>query len=197
MLNSINLSSKDIRRLLQAVRERLHLSGFEIALIIVGGANLNVMNIVARTTKDVDVIAQTEGEGDELTIRSPLPFPEPLTQAIETVARDFNISSDWMNAEVAAQWNVGMPDTILDDLTWRKYSALKVGFAGRQTIISLKLFAAADRSPASVHAQDLVALRPTDDELLHAADWVKTQDASEHFSSLVDDVIRYVKRDRE
>jgi len=195
VLSSADLTGKDIHQLLQAVGERLSLSQFAITLIVVGGANLNVMNVVTRTTKDVDVIAQAEGDGDELRIHSPLPFPEPLIQAIQIVARDFNIADDWMNAEVAAQWNIGMPDTILDDITWRNYSSLKVGFAGRQTIISLKLFAAVDRSPTSVHYQDLIALRPKHDELVCATDWVKSQDASEHFPSLIEDVLRHVERD--
>lgn len=46
-------------------------------------------------------------------------------------------------------------------------------------MIALKLFAAIDRGPRSVHMQDLLRLEPSDEELESAAAWVGTQDASE------------------
>ncbi|HET6566659.1 MAG TPA: hypothetical protein VFG50_01770, partial [Rhodothermales bacterium] len=76
------------------------------------------------------------------------------------------------------------------------YGALRVGLAGRQTLITLKLFASADRGPTSVHYQDLVRLQPNDEELEQSAIWVRTQDASEDFVVFIDQVIEHVRRDR-
>ncbi len=126
----------------------------------------------------------------------PDPLPEPLTRAIATVARDFNLPHDWMNTEIAAQWLQGLPPTLPEDITWKMYAALRVGLAGRQTLITLKLFAAADRGPTSVHYQDLVRLQPTMEELEEAAVWVRIQDASNDFPTFVDQVIEHVHRDR-
>ena len=67
----------------------------------------------------------------------------------------------------------GLPPWISDDLTWRRFGALLIGLAGRQTLIALKLFAAVDQGPRSVHYQDLVVLAPTDEELDIAASWVR------------------------
>jgi len=60
----------------------------------------------------------------------------------------------------------------------------------------LKLFAATDRGPASVHVQDLIALAPNDAELDEAAEWVREQDAAPEFGRLVDGVLGHVRRHR-
>jgi hypothetical protein len=53
-----------------------------------------------------------------------------------------------------------------------------------------------DQGPESVHVQDLVSLRPTEEELEEAADWVRSQDASPEFATMTHEVVRYVKRNR-
>lgn len=73
---------------------------------------------------------------------------------------------------------------------------LQVGLVGRRTLIALKLFAAVDPSPRSVHAQDLIALWPSDEELTEATAWVETQDASEHFPALVAEMVEHVRSRR-
>ena len=125
------------------------------------------------------------------------PFPPTLARAIRTVARDFGLSNAWMNAVVGAQWAQGLPPGLLEDTTWRNYGGgLDVGLVGRQALIALKLFAAADRGQQSVHVQDLLTLAPTPDEMEFAAAWVRTQDAANEWASLVGEVIAYVKRNR-
>ncbi|NBC19387.1 MAG: hypothetical protein GVY18_18940 [Bacteroidetes bacterium] len=69
-----------------------------------------------------------------------------------------------------------------------------MGLAGRRTLLALKLFAAVDQGPESVHVQDLVALRPTEAELEEAASWVRAQDAAPEFASMTREVVRYVRR---
>ena len=111
------------------------------------------------------------------------------------MARDFGLPKDWMNTAIGAQWRQGLPPWLGTDVTWRTYGGLTVGLAGRRTLIALKLFAAVDQGPQSVHYQDLVALSPTPEELEAAAEWVRTQDASDAFARMLDEVIRYVKHD--
>jgi hypothetical protein len=82
------------------------------------------------------------------------------------------------------------------NITWRRYGGLHVGLVGRRTLIALKLFAAVDQSVRSVHAQDLLALRPSDAELEAAAAWVVTQDASDSFPRLVAEVVEHVRAHR-
>jgi len=185
--------SERLDELFSALGELLETEGETVGIVVVGGASLSMLGLVERTTSDVDVIAITRssGEGEEDLVR-PDPVPEALENAIERVARDFNLSPGWMNTEIGAQWDLSLPPNLKEDLTWRAYGRLRVGFAGRRTLLALKLFAAADRAPGSVHAQDLVALNPTTEELNEAAEWVRLQDSSPGFREILDQVLQYV-----
>lgn len=94
------------------------------------------------------------------------------------------------------QWSQSLPPWLTEDLEWRRFGGLQVGLAGRRTLIALKLFAAADQSTRSVHAQDLAALAPSDTELEHAIAWVVTQDASPEFPRLVHEIAEHVRARR-
>lgn len=156
---------------------------------------MNLLSIVRRSTNDVDVIARAfHDEEGVLRLSRAEPFPESLRAAIRTVARDFDLPPNWMNAEVGAQWGHGLPPWILEDITWRTYGNLHVGLVGRRTLIALKLFAAVDSGPRSVHAQDLIVLAPTDAEWNESQRWVATQDAYEAFPTLIDEMIEHVRR---
>lgn len=101
------------------------------------------------------------------------------------MARDFGLPKDWLNAVVGSQWDTGLPPGLAEDITWESYSALEVGFVGRATLIDLKFYAAIDQGPESVHWQDLLALRPTGEEIERAVHWTLTQDAGSEFKSFV------------
>lgn len=121
-------------------------------------------------------------------------------RAAATVAHDVGLPRDWVNTEIAAQWRTGLPPGLTGDVDWRHFgetpgnpeTGLFLGLVGQQALITLKLFAATDRGPRSVHFQDLVALRPSASDLERAATWVRTQDANPDFASLVDQVIAHV-----
>ena len=191
-----NLTPTWLEELLNAVGSHLEGQKSEAAIVVVGGATLSVLGIVDRPTKDVDVIAQARrDDGGNWTLTPPMPLPEALQKAVALVGRDYGLAANWLNTEVGAQWPHGLPESTLLDTEWRRYAALWVGFVGRQTLITLKLFAAVDRGPESVHYQDLLALQPTSSELATAEEWVVGQDTSELFPSLIQDVISHVRRD--
>lgn len=119
-------------------------------------------------------------------------FPPELVRAIATVARDFGLAPDWMNNAVGNQWRTGLPPSLFNELTWRQFEALRVALPGRSALLALKLFAAVDRGPRSVHMQDLLILQPASHELDAAAAWVLTQDAASEFPRLVREAIGYV-----
>lgn len=191
------LQAQRLEEVLQAAGDLLEYEGLNASVVVVGGAALNMLGFVARTTDDIDVIAQVkeQGRGKEPRLLPPEPLPEALQHAILRVARDFGLSKTWMNTEIGAQWRQGLPPWLNNDLIWRRYGRLKVGLAGRRTLIALKLFAATDQGPRSVHYQDLIALSPTEKELDSARVWVATQDASEAFASILDETINHAKRD--
>jgi hypothetical protein len=182
---------------LRALGEVLASEGREARLVVVGGASLNLLGLIARTTADIDVIATAvTDESGAIGLAEPDPLPEWLERGIGRVARDLGLSPDWLNTQVARQWTVGLPPGILSDVEWRTYGGLDIGLVGRGGLVPLKLFAAVDRGPNDVHTQDLVALAPTDEELEQAAAWVRTQDEYEGFDRLIAQVIDHVQRNR-
>jgi len=185
-----------IERGLSAVGELLAAEGVEIGIVVVGGVALNLLGIVKRTTTDVDVLAIVPSLTDtgEVALAPPEPLPEPLRRAIATVARDLQLPDDWMNTVVGLQWETGLPPGMGRRLHWRQFAGLRVGLADRYDLIFLKLYAAAaSGGPASVHFQDLLALRPTERELLAAAAWVRGQDPTPAFARILEQVIEHAK----
>jgi len=192
------MSTKVLEAALKAVGELMEQERTEVALVVVGGATLNLLGLIDRVTQDVDVIARAVEPIGALPARlaPPDPLPDALQRAILRVARDFGLAPDWINTAIARQWSQGLPPWLPQDITWRRYGGLQLGLVGRRTLIALKLFAAADQSVRSVHAQDLLALNPSDEELDEAAAWVTTQDASDSFPRLVREVVEHVRRHR-
>lgn len=179
------LDSNALEELLSAVGEHLQAAGEPTSIVVVGGGALSMRGWVDRTTDDVDVIARVREADGAHELLPPEPLPKPLVDAVVRVARDYGLRSDWLNTLVAMQWTTGLPPDLLEGVEWRRFGALHVGFAGRRSIIALKLFAAVDQGSESVHFQDLVALDPTDGELEDAADWVSRQDGSPRFARFV------------
>jgi hypothetical protein len=181
---------------LRALGEILASQGEYAAVVVVGGTALIMQGLVTRVTRDVDVIAISHDppEKESKVIEAPEPLPEVLTRAISRVARDYNLPNDWMNTMVGLQWKTGLPEGFEERIHWRQYDGLWLGLADRYDLIFLKLYATADsEGPTSVHFQDLMALKPNDEELDAAAQWVRTQDPSEPFARILDEVLRYAK----
>jgi hypothetical protein len=60
-------------------------------------------------------------------------------------------------------------------------------------LIAFRLYAASDNGPRSVHVSDLLALRPSEEELAAAAAWIRTQDTSVEFHAIIERVIAHVR----
>lgn len=194
MLDS--MAVPELEQALGAVGELLAAEDSKVAIVVVGGAALALRGFVRRGTFDIDVIARAEESEGGLTLIQAEPMPTALRNAIAIVARDLDLPTDWMNTVVGRQFPQGLPPGVLSEVTWRTFGGLSVGLAGRGALVALKLFAATDRGPASVHVQDLIALAPDDAELDEAAKWVRGQDAAPEFGAMVEDVLGYVRRHR-
>jgi hypothetical protein len=197
------IGQSNVEQALTLVGELLAVDGHEFAVAIIGGAALNLLGIVDRTTADVDILAfatlPSAGAPDHVTLTEPpQPLPEPLDRAARIVARDLGLDPGWLNAGPALQWRAGLPPGLAKRVEWRRYAALWVGIVARYDLIFFKLFAAADATGTqSVHDQDLIAMRPTSAEIDAAAAWVRTQDASPEFHNILDRVVSHVRKSRE
>ena len=90
----------DAHSFLGALGEQLAFSGggpYDLA--VCGGFALNVLGLVIRTTRDIDVFALVE-HGHMVPC---LVMPPDLAEAASRVAKDFSLPPDWINVQ-AARW---------------------------------------------------------------------------------------------
>ena len=151
-------------------------------LVVCGGTALVATELVMRATRDVDVVALADDEGELI---DPAPLPEALVTAALEVAEDLGLPDDWLNngpsSGEGGLYRLGLPDGFADRLSWKRFGEkLTVAFIDRIDQIYFKLYAAVDQF-GSYHASNLQELDPTDDELLGAVAWSRTHDPSEGY----------------
>lgn len=179
-------SGASVRRVLGALGARLAAQPAHEDIVVVGGSALLAMGLVERATQDVDVVALV-GETGLLTAEQ---LPEALQRAASQVARDLDLAPDWLNSGPSELLRWGLPAGVEDRWQTETFGdRLTVRWISRLDQIHLKLYAAADRG--GKHVRDLEALQPTADELLAAARWTRTHDASEGFLEVLIDALGY------
>lgn len=156
-----------------------------VDLVVCGGSALEALSLVDRATKDIDVLALVKKAGESRLLTSADPLPEAVVNAAGIVARDLGLPSDWLNPGPTDLLSEGLPEGLLDRLHSRGYGEkLTVHFIDRFDQICFKAYAAINGG-AAYHLSDLMALSPSGDEMLAAARWCLTQDASDAFPLLV------------
>jgi hypothetical protein len=176
----------DTTRSLELLASILELEGYDIPdLVVCGGSALQIIGLLDRATKDVDVIAllHIDTNGNKVLETSD-PLPNAVMSAASQVARALDLSPDWLNsgpADLIRDLPVGFIDRLH---SIRFGSRLVVHFIDRYDQIMFKTYAALNGGDIR-HLSDLKALSPTDAEILEAAHWCLRQDASEVFPKIV------------
>jgi hypothetical protein len=155
-------------------------------LVVCGGSALIALRLVARTTKDVDVLA-TVHDGQLHCAR---PLPPWLIEDSEAVQQELKLPAKWLNDGPSDEnlFRLGLPSGMADRLVLREFGPLlKISFISRFDQIHLKLYAAADQGGR--HLADLQKLDPTADELRAAIAWVFTHDDSTGFRQVLQEVL--------
>jgi hypothetical protein len=162
--------------------------GKRISLVVCGGSALFALGLIVRTTKDVDILGEAFETGQGIEIAKLDPFPNWLSEAAAAVQRDFGLPENWLNTGPASQIDSGLPEGFHERLTKKCYGDyLAVYFIGRLDQIHFKLMASVDRVDYQV--DDLLALKPTSDEMHLAVEWALTQDVSEGFRIILKDFL--------
>ncbi len=184
------LSPERLDQALRLTAERLEqLDAPTEVLVVCGGSALLALGLVQRTTRDVDVLARVDPTSG---LVDPRPLSATLTRVAEEVGTALDLPRGWLNAGPADQMLAGLPEGFLSRLIRRDYGPrLVVHYPDRFDLIHLKLFAAVDQGPGR-HTSDLMKLAPTEDEMLAAARWVLTQDASDAFPLVVKDALTHL-----
>jgi hypothetical protein len=189
----MNLNASSLEQALGMLASQMDLANTPpIRLVVCGGASLIATKVIARSTKDVDIVALRSMDG---SLMAPVPLPEFLLQAASVVARNLGLDARWLNngpsQDEGGLFQMGLPAGFAERLTERVYGPrLTVYFIGRQDQVFFKVFSAADRG--GVDLGDLAALRPTADEMEEAARWAMTIDVSEGYRMLLQDLLRNI-----
>lgn len=160
-------------------RPRLH-------LVICGGSALIALKLVARTTKDVDVLATFE----DGILNCARPLPDWLREDAAAVQVELKLPENWLNDGPADEslFRLGLPAGVVERLVTKQFGPmLTVSFISRYDQIHFKLYAAADQGGR--HFTDLQKLSPVEEELHAAIRWVFTQDDSAAFHQLIAEVL--------
>jgi hypothetical protein len=182
----MEITDETIDLLLGALGDQLQALGNHVEIVVIGGSALTALGLVRRATRDVDLLAIAEN--GELRLAEPL--PRALLAARATVAADFGLAENWLNAGPTDLLKWGLPEALMNRVVTRSYgTALVVHFASRFDQIHFKLFALVDQGGGR-HEADLRALNPTQSELTAAARWSITQDPSPGYRSVLVDALR-------
>jgi hypothetical protein len=161
--------------------ERLNITfpGEQWKFVVCGGTALQALDLITRTTKDIDVIGIVRFGTIAFAELTPL-----FLEQISLCARIFDLPGDWFNTGPEGYIKSGLPEGLIERLTWKEYGHnLSIGYISRIDQIFFKLYASVDRG--GYHVDDLLALQPTENELAAAARWTCEQDPSEGFSTLL------------
>ena len=147
--------------------------------LAIGGGALQLLGLIVRPTRDIDVVGLVDASGVVPLER----LPVELERAIADTAAVFRLPAGWFNAGPRSLTELGLPDGALRRAQRRAWGGLVLHLADRRDQIFFKLYAAVDQGPRSKHFEDLRRLRATPDELRAAADWTRTHDPSEAFAT--------------
>ncbi len=182
----MKFSTFKLSRALIMLGERLRLKDTPpVRLVVCGGSALIAMELVSRTTDDVDVVALVD---EHQQLIAPVPFPKYLEDSIREVSVLLNLPVYWLNygpsSDSGGLFQTGLPEGLLNRAHEKDYgSHLTVYFIDRIDQIHFKVFAAADS--LGIHVDDLILLKPSDAEMEHAARWCMTHDPSDGFRKIL------------
>ena len=187
----------DINKLnecLTLLNERLKIDEAPPAeLVVCGGSALIFTGVVARTTKDVDIVALAKpGTGGKELLEAK-PLPDYLQKAAAQVASDLGLDANWLNDGPADLLKYGLPEGFKERLQTKIYGQeLTVHYISRVDQIHFKVYASVDSGPGR-HVDDLLALKPTLAEMESAAQWVVTHDPSDEFKETLKQMLKSLK----
>jgi hypothetical protein len=180
------IGRQQLEAALAALGELLAARGHRFDVVLIGGGNLILRELIQRpTTRDLDILGARTAAGVE-----PLrPLPEPLREAIVDVGRTFGLATDWLNTGPDALLDLGLPSGFVGRLERRDFGGLVAWLAGRFDMICFKLCAAVDQGLRSRHFQDLRDLEPGRSDILEAARWTISHDPSSGYRSMLVEVL--------
>ena len=155
-----------------------------VELVSCGGASLNLMGLVSRSTNDVDIlcVAQVGAKG-EVRLQPGTTMPAPFADLVAEVGRELGMKEEWLNFGPAPLLDFGLPAGLETRLKRKSYGrCLALHVISRLDQIHLKLYATmAPKTRIETHLGDLMDLEPTEAEARAAVDWLLHRKTSADF----------------
>jgi hypothetical protein len=156
----------NMREIISRFDQYLSIQGLRFEAVAIGGAALNLLGVVARPTKDCDILSPE--------------IPAEIAEASRSFAVELRkeggaLQDDWLNngpVSLADHLLRGWADRLQPLFTGK---AIHLHSLYRRDLLCAKLFALCDRG---IDLGDCVALAPTSDELVAVLSWLEQQDAN-------------------
>ncbi|MCG2726874.1 MAG: DUF6036 family nucleotidyltransferase [Elusimicrobia bacterium] len=180
-----------LMKALNLLAQKLDLARIEpLGIFICGGSAMIIENYIERATKDIDVLAIETKNAKEKIIKSADPLPPDFLKIAKETARDLGLPETWINSCPASLKPKDFPEGCINRAHKHILSkTLTAYFLDRTDLIYLKVYAAADTGHGK-HTNDLLSLKPTNEEIEKAAEWTLRQDISEHFKFILKDMLK-------
>ena len=191
---------ESIEEALRRLNERLvYAESKPLSLVICGGASLNLMGWVVRSTSDVDILGMLsiqEGKRRELVNAKRL--SQEFDEMVASVGRELGLAEDWLNFGPAPLLEFGLPDGLVDRVeTIGIGDCLTIHAISRWDQIHLKLYAALDPgSRVETHLGDLLDLEPTEEEAEAAINWLMNRPVGVEFRERVKQLLESIGHER-
>lgn len=177
-MRGMDTASASFEEPLAVLGQLLEERGLRYELLAIGGGALQLLGLITRSTRDIDVVALVE-DGSAIPIPA---LPGPLRQAVEDTASVLRLPPEWFNAGPRSLMDLGLPDGSVERSHRRQWGGLVLRLADRRDQVFFKLYAAVDQGPRSKHFDDLRRLAPTLEDLRAAAAWARSHDPSPGFA---------------
>lgn len=179
---SVTMIPMDAKQTLEAFDRFLAEKRLRLEAVVIGGAALNLMGVIARPTKDCDILDPKLSEGILAAARA---------FAAERRAAGEKLEDNWLNngpASLAAQLTAGWRERL--EIIFRG-TAIELQSLARLDLLSSKLFALCDRG---LDLGDCVAMAPTAGELIQLEPWLAEQDANPDWPAHVRETLQDLGR---
>ena len=189
----MDIETKTIDKIFMTLNEHLKAQdGNHYSIVVCGCTALIAKGLVKRKTKDVDVLGEISIIDGELIIKKIIQFPSWFIKAVYTASKDLNMPKNWFNAGPTMQVDYGLPKGIESRLEKISYGdLLDIYYISRIDQIFFKLNHSICVGGSGYQVDDLINLKPTQEEIFEACIWVLDQYKSE---SIKQDLLDFLKK---
>ena len=182
-----------IEEALKRLNAKMVYAGMEpTELVSCGGASLNIMGWVSRSTSDVDILcmAHVNAKG-QVKLKPKESLPPQFMALVAEVGRELGLNEAWLNFGPAPLVAFGLPLGLERRLKRKSYGrCLALHLISRLDQIHLKIYATMDpKTRLEAHLGDLLYLEPTEEETQAAVDWLLSRKTSRDFRRKLKDVL--------